>query len=74
MDVSMLRPPRTAAALQPLPRCRVTRASSSSGRPRCAAAARQRSEHRAVYEAVVIGDPTKAADTHERHIRGFWSG
>jgi GntR family transcriptional repressor for pyruvate dehydrogenase complex len=39
-----------------------------------ATAARLRSEHRAVYEAVVSGDPTKAADTLERHIRGFWSG
>ena len=39
-----------------------------------ATAARLRAEHRAVYDAVVSGDPALAADTLERHIRGFWSG
>jgi GntR family transcriptional regulator, transcriptional repressor for pyruvate dehydrogenase complex len=39
-----------------------------------ATAAQLRVEHRMVYEAVVSGDPAKAADTVERHIRGFWSG
>jgi GntR family transcriptional repressor for pyruvate dehydrogenase complex len=37
-------------------------------------AARLRVEHRAVYDAVLSGDPTKAADAVERHIRGFWDG
>ena len=39
-----------------------------------ATAVRLRAEHRAVYDAVVSGDPALAADTLERHIRGFWSG
>jgi GntR family transcriptional repressor for pyruvate dehydrogenase complex len=37
-------------------------------------AARLRAEHRAVYDAVVAGNPAEAADAVERHIRGFWSG
>jgi len=37
-------------------------------------AARLRVEHRAVYDAVVAGDPAQAADAVERHIRGFWGG
>ena len=37
-------------------------------------AARLRAEHRAVYDAVVAGDPAEAADAVERHIRGFWVG
>ena len=36
-------------------------------------AARLRAEHRAIYDAVVAGDPAEAADAVERHIRGFWS-
>jgi GntR family transcriptional repressor for pyruvate dehydrogenase complex len=35
-------------------------------------AARLRIEHRAIYDAVVAGDATEAADAVERHIRGFW--
>ena len=37
-------------------------------------AARLRAEHRAVYDALVAGDPVEAADAVERHIRGFWQG
>ena len=37
-------------------------------------AARLRAEHRAIYDAVVAGDPAEAADAVERHIRGFWAG
>jgi GntR family transcriptional repressor for pyruvate dehydrogenase complex len=37
-------------------------------------AARLRGEHRAIYDAVMAGDPAEAADAVERHIRGFWSG
>ena len=37
-------------------------------------ATRLRGEHRAIYDAVVAGDPTEAADAVERHIRGFWLG
>ena len=37
-------------------------------------ATRLRAEHRAVYDAVVAGDPAEAADAVERHIRGFWVG
>jgi len=37
-------------------------------------ATRLRGEHRAIYDAVVAGDPTEAADAVERHIRGFWAG
>jgi len=39
-----------------------------------ATAARLRIEHRAIYDAVLTGDPTEAADAVERHIRGFWGG
>ena len=39
-----------------------------------ATAARLRVEHRAIYDAVLAGDPTEAADAVERHIRGFWGG
>jgi GntR family transcriptional repressor for pyruvate dehydrogenase complex len=35
-------------------------------------AARLRADHRAVFDAVVAGDPAAAADAVERHIRGFW--
>ena len=38
MLVSMLRPPATAAALAPLPRCSETSLSASRGRPRISAA------------------------------------
>jgi len=37
-------------------------------------ATRLRGEHRAIYDAVVAGDATEAADAVERHIRGFWGG
>ena len=37
-------------------------------------AARLSAEHRAIYEAVVAGDPAAAAEATERHIRGFWQG
>jgi len=37
-------------------------------------AARLRREHRSIYDAVVAGDATEAADAVERHIRGFWLG
>ena len=39
-----------------------------------ATAARLRVEHRAIYDAVLAGDPAEAADAVERHIRGFWHG
>ena len=39
-----------------------------------ATAARLRVEHRAIYDAVLAGDPAEAADAVERHIRGFWVG
>jgi GntR family transcriptional repressor for pyruvate dehydrogenase complex len=39
-----------------------------------ATAARLRVEHRAIYDAVVAGDPAEAAGAVESHIRGFWGG